>query len=435
MLTSLLSVPYRFLGLTGRRSVARGRASASRRVPLMVEWLEQRDVPSITITPATLPNPQVGANYSQALTGSGGTSPYTFKLSGSTTLPAGLSLTNGTISGTPTAGGSFSFTIQATDSSSTPQTGSQHYTVTVSAATIVLSPTKLGSATVGKSYTQTITASGGTASYKLTETGTLPAGVTFKDNGDGTGTLSGKPTAGGSFNFTIQATDSSTGTGPYTKSQSYTLTVNKPNITLGPARLAAAPTGVSFTRTITATGGTAPYTFTFTKNTLPKGVSLEKDPTDTTGTKAIVTGTTSSAGTFSFTISVKDSSTGTGPYSFSRSFSLAINPAKFVFLTQPGSAAMNAALAPFAVELLDQSGKAVTGQVTLRLIPVVTEGAAAFKSGSTTKVTTASNGVATFTNVAITARGRYKLEAFIGSASVFSDVFDIGLDGRHSPGQ
>src|SRR6516162_3493416 len=113
MLTSLLSVPYRFLGLTGRRSVARGRASASRRVPLMVEWLEQRDVPSITITPATLPNPQVGANYSQALTGSGGTSPYTFKLSGSTTWRTGLGVVGGTINGRPSAGGSCSFSNPA----------------------------------------------------------------------------------------------------------------------------------------------------------------------------------------------------------------------------------------------------------------------------------------------------------------------------------
>ncbi|NCT70123.1 MAG: autotransporter domain-containing protein [Xanthomonadaceae bacterium] len=53
-------------------------------------------------------------------------------------------------------------------------------------------------------------------------TGALPAGLTLASNG----TLSGTPTAGGSFSFTVTASDSSTGAGPYTSSQTYTLAVN-----------------------------------------------------------------------------------------------------------------------------------------------------------------------------------------------------------------
>ena len=39
----------------------------------------------------------------------------------------------------------------------------------------------------------------------LTETGALPPGVTFTDNGDGTATLAGTPTTGGTYPFTITA--------------------------------------------------------------------------------------------------------------------------------------------------------------------------------------------------------------------------------------
>ncbi|HEY6401242.1 MAG TPA: Ig domain-containing protein, partial [Blastocatellia bacterium] len=62
------------------------------------------------------PNGTVGADYSQTLTAMGGTAPFTFTVS-SGALPPGLTLSSaGAISGTPTAAGSFSFTVQALDS-------------------------------------------------------------------------------------------------------------------------------------------------------------------------------------------------------------------------------------------------------------------------------------------------------------------------------
>ncbi|HNQ78693.1 MAG TPA: putative Ig domain-containing protein [Acidobacteriota bacterium] len=83
---------------------------------------------SITIAPATLPAATVGVAYSQTLTASGGTAPYTFEVT-SGVLPAGLTLnpTTGVISGTPTTGGTYTFTITATDS--TACTGTITYTM------------------------------------------------------------------------------------------------------------------------------------------------------------------------------------------------------------------------------------------------------------------------------------------------------------------
>lgn len=68
-----------------------------------------------TISPATLPSGTVGVAYSQQLSASGPNPPYTFKLSVGS-LPAGLTLSSaGLLSGTPSASGSFSFTVAAVD--------------------------------------------------------------------------------------------------------------------------------------------------------------------------------------------------------------------------------------------------------------------------------------------------------------------------------
>ncbi len=56
----------------------------------------------------------VGSSYSQPLTATGGKPSYTFSLSGGA-LPSGLSINNGTLSGTLTATSTFNFTLKATD--------------------------------------------------------------------------------------------------------------------------------------------------------------------------------------------------------------------------------------------------------------------------------------------------------------------------------
>jgi hypothetical protein len=76
--------------------------------------------------------------------------------------------------------------------------------------------------TVGTAGSFTVTTTG-TPTPSLTETGALPSGVTFKDNGNGTGTLSGTPAAGtaGTYPLTIKA-HNGVGTDA---SQAFTLTV------------------------------------------------------------------------------------------------------------------------------------------------------------------------------------------------------------------
>ena len=272
--------------------------------------------PTITLSPTTLPAPAVGSAYSQTVSASGGTAPYTFaKTSG--TLPTGLTLSSaGVLSGTPTAGGSFTFTITGTDSSTGtgPYSASRSYTLTVAAPTITLSPTTLPAPAVGSAYSQTVSASGGTAPYTFAKTsGTLPTGLTLSS----AGVLSGTPTAGGSFTFTITGTDSSTGTGPYTASQSYTVTVAAPTITLSPTTLPGGTKGTAYSQTVSASGGTSPYTFARTSGTLPTGLTLSS--------AGVLSGTPTAAGSYTFTITGTDSSTGTGPYTGSQAYTVTIS--------------------------------------------------------------------------------------------------------------
>jgi hypothetical protein len=85
---------------------------------------------AITLSPMTLPNGTKGSAYSQTITASGGTGPYTYAVT-SGALPAGLSLSSGgVLSGTPTTPGYSSFTVTATDS--VPATGAQAYSFYVS---------------------------------------------------------------------------------------------------------------------------------------------------------------------------------------------------------------------------------------------------------------------------------------------------------------
>jgi hypothetical protein len=158
-----------------------------------------------TLTLSSPPAATVDTPYTGLIGVSGGTGPYTCKVN-SGTLPAGLSINNCTITGTPTTAGSAILNVTATDSSNPQGTVTGNVTVVVNPLSTLTLNGSLPNATLGVQYTQTITAQGGLAPYTYAITaGTLPPGITLDP---ATGVFSGIPTAPGASSFTLTATDS-----------------------------------------------------------------------------------------------------------------------------------------------------------------------------------------------------------------------------------
>jgi uncharacterized protein with beta-barrel porin domain len=267
--------------------------------------------PTLVVSPTNPPAGAVGFAYSQQLSTSGGTAPYTYSVENGP-LPAGLSLSSsGLISGTPSAQGTVTFKVKSQDSTTISTGGvwlvTQDITVVINAApTIDVNPATLpGGAAVGSAYSTTISGSGGTGPYTfIISAGALPAGMTLS----AAGVLSGTPTAGGTFNFTVQATDSSTAPGPFSGTRAYAMTVAAPTIALPAATLADGTISTAYSAALNpATGGTAPYAYALTAGALPPGLSLSS--------AGALSGTPTAEGTYNFSVTATDSSTGTGPYS------------------------------------------------------------------------------------------------------------------------
>ena len=252
------------------------------------------NAPAVTLTPASLPAPQIAVAYNQQLSASGGNGSYTYSLS-SGALPTGMTLTSsGLLAGTPNAAGTYSFTVKATDGLGF--TGTQAYSTSVTAPSLTLTPASLPAADAEAAYSQSFTTSGGTAPYSYTVTGgTLPPGLILST----TGVLSGTPTVSGSFPITVRSTDSSTGTGaPFSTTRSITLAVSAPVITLTPASLPAGQSAVAYQQQLTASGGNGSYSFSVSTGALPAGLTLSP--------AGLLSGTPTAAGNFNFTVTVKD---------------------------------------------------------------------------------------------------------------------------------
>lgn len=254
----------------------------------------------LSINETSLPDGAVASTYSATLTSTGCTGPCTFTVTAGA-LPAGISLSSaGVFSGTPTAGGVFTFTVTATDAGAGGITASQAFTLTVAAPTVTSAST-LPAASRGFAYSQTLTGSGGTGPYSFAlQSGALPAGITLSAGG----VLSGTPTVVGSFPITVRITDSSTGAGPYFGDVALTLVVNSATLTVTPATLPSVMAGAPYDAQLASTGGSGAVTFAVTSGALPTGLTLS--------TAGRITGSSYQVGQANFTVTATDAFGNTG---------------------------------------------------------------------------------------------------------------------------
>ena len=247
---------------------------------------------NLVLLSTALPNASVNQSYVATLTASGGTTPYLFSVIGGTVPPTLTLGTNGNLSGIPTTAGNYQVTFRVQDALGA--TAQSTVTITVSATGFRITTPFLSSGQLNQPYSANISAEGGTTPYVFfLQSGQLPPGITLNFNG----LLSGTPTLAGNYTFAIRSLDSASNSAD----ANFALSINSSGINLSSSTLPALQLNQAYTFTITATGGTGPYTYTVTSGGLAPGLTLSPG--------GALTGTPTASGTYNFVLRVQDSTT------------------------------------------------------------------------------------------------------------------------------
>ena len=251
--------------------------------------------PKLTISTASLPDANVNQAYTSPPLAASGAPVNSWSLA-SGTLPAGLTLApNGVISGTPTQGGLFGFTVQA---NATGASDTHQLTLFILAPLAIQTLTDKTPPTAGLTAKRLVDqplatgvkAVGGRGPYTFSSEGEMPPGITLDP---ATGSIAGAGTTAGGYPVTVTITDA---TGAKA-SVAWNITILP---LLSFARNVKAPAaghvGSRYHWTFKTTGASKTRTFAL-RGKRPPGLTLDK----ATGTLA---GTPTKRGSYRITIRV-----------------------------------------------------------------------------------------------------------------------------------
>ena len=298
---------------------------------------------TLTFPATTLPNGTVGIAYPSTTLNppTGGSTPYIYTAAN---VPAGLSVNSstGTINGTPTTSGTFTFPITVTDADG--NTAMTNFTVIIRDP-MAMPVATLSAGTTGMVYpTQIIPAATGGSGVNTYTASSLPPGLSFNPS---TREITGTPTASGTFNFTINAADNE----GHSATGNYTIVIKDP-LVLPAGTLPDGTVMMTYSgQTIpVASGGTGPYTYAATN--LPPGITFNT-------TTRVISGTPTQSGNFTILITVTDAAQQslTVPYSLkvngTLNLPIASLPATVVgtAYTSPALPAVSGGTAPYLYTL------------------------------------------------------------------------------------
>ncbi|MEK6302788.1 MAG: putative Ig domain-containing protein, partial [Acidobacteriota bacterium] len=303
----------------------------------------------LTVATTSLPNGTPSTPYNQPLIASGGTQPYSWSLvQGQGTLPPGLTLSAiGFITGTPTTNGSFSFTVRVTDN--VGATAQKALGITVAAGVVplnaqfvgqtvptVVQPQQVINVNMKFLNTGSQTWSGGSFFFASQNP---PLNANWGGNGVSLGAFvtapgqtldvnftASAPAVPGTYNFQWQMYENG-GIGFFGEmSANVSVQVGGSPITITTGSpLPGGMVGTSYSQSLAASGGTAPYTWSVVGGSLPAGVTLSSG--------GLLSGNPQTAGTFNFTVQASDSASG----SAQKALAVTIAPAPIPVTITTGS--------------------------------------------------------------------------------------------------
>src|ERR1035441_9826321 len=199
------------------------------------------------------------------------------------------------VSQSASIGGPWNVVINATSGNITRQT-SAGLNITKALVPLSITTQSLPPGTVQVAYPQTtLLAIGGTTPYAWSVTSGSLDGLSLNQS---SGLLSGIPATAGPYSFTVRVTDAASRTANAT----FSLTVSPAStpLTIGTTSpLPNATVGVPYSPpSLSATGGTPPYSWTVTSGTLPPGLNLSS---------GALSGTPTTANVYTFSLGVADS--------------------------------------------------------------------------------------------------------------------------------
>jgi hypothetical protein len=259
------------------------------------------------VVSVSLPPAKVGVPYNAVPAINGGAAPYNF-VSEEGILPPGLWVNpqTGSIKGTPTVAGNYSFSLMVTDPPRN-EIGKYPLRIVVAAASGSGETSKLsvspGSSTVASQailqFSASITGSSNTAVIWSASSGTISSTGQFT-----------APKVTSNTSVTVTATGATDGS--LRALATVTVTPLAP-LTITTSVLAESNVGMSYSDPLSATGGALPYQWSLASGTLPSGIQLQPS--------GILAGTTSVSGSYAFTARVADSAKNSSTRAFTLSVS------------------------------------------------------------------------------------------------------------------